>query len=78
MNSIIFKQNDGEIKINASTIIKLMGASEGAVLGTTFNSWMTTFISTLNSALGTKQDGTGSTGTFNPPVNWISTKVKLE
>ncbi len=58
--------------------LNLLGATQEFVKGTVFNTWITSFISALNTALGTKKDESGSPGSFTPPINYLSTSIKGE
>lgn len=62
--------------LDADNIVLGEGGTEPFVLGTLLNSYLSNLVTALNTALGTKLDGTGTTGTLTAPSGILSTTIK--
>ena len=69
------KYSGGSYKILGKDLTLLEG-TEPFVLGTQLNTFLTTLVANINVALGTKLNGSGSTGTLTPPSGILSTTIK--
>lgn len=73
---IVLDDTQKKMIIDFEALEFIEGSTEPYVLGNQLNTYITTLIGTINTALGTKLDGTGAPGALTPPSGILSTKIK--
>lgn len=77
-HSIKYDELLGKITIESLLIEFGKDAVEPAVLGTALVTYLTTLVGLINTALGTKLDGSGTIGGLTPPTTILSTGTKIK